>query len=170
MLRRGDISPLLLFSQRKCMDRSRLAARKMNTSSRQPVSPMVSNTRQSLRTHEDSLRARRRAYFWRIFVLMLLLRLFHGMNGILSKHTLRANCSGLSKTQGPLNNNNKVKSPFDSLSQKKRLGEVVYTAHTHWKESEFQFVQRPLAGRTISQLSCRAKDPPRENRGETRQL
>lgn len=113
-----DISSPLLFSQRKCTDRSRIAARKMNTSSRQPVSPMVSNTRQSLRTHEDSLRAHRRAYFWHIFVLMLLLRLFHGMNGILSKHTLRANCSDLSKTQGQLNNNN-IKSPFDSLSQKK---------------------------------------------------
>lgn len=82
------------------------------------VSPMVSNTRQSQRTHEDSLRAHRRAYFRRIFVLMLLLRLFHGVNGILSKHTLRANCSDLSKTQGQLNNNN-VKSPFDSLSPKK---------------------------------------------------
>lgn len=90
-----DISSPLLFSQRKCTDRSEIPARKMNTSSREPCSHMVSNTRQSPRTHEDSLRAHRRPYFRRIFVLMLLLKLFHGVNGILSKHTLRDSCSNL---------------------------------------------------------------------------
>lgn len=162
--KRGISSPLL-FSQRKRTDRSGIPARKMKTSSRQPVSPMVSNTRQSPRTHEDSLRAHRRLiHFWRVFVLMLLLKLFHGVNGILSKRTLRDSCSNLSKTRDSWTTTKCYKSIWFSFP--KKAGEVVYTAHTHCKESVFQFVQRSLAGRTISQPSCRAKDPPRENGGE----